>query len=51
MTETLTPGERQAELSLDQLKQLVGLVEFDQSKDQSGRITTGIRFVVRRLST
>ena len=33
MTETLTPGERQAELSLDQLKQLVGLVEYDQSKD------------------
>ena len=33
MTETLTPEERQAELSLDQLKQLVGLVEYDQSKD------------------
>jgi 4-hydroxyphenylpyruvate dioxygenase len=33
MTETLTPEEQQAELSLDQLKQLVGLVEYDETKD------------------
>jgi 4-hydroxyphenylpyruvate dioxygenase len=33
MTETLTPEERQAELTLDQLKQLVGLVEYDEAKD------------------
>ncbi len=33
MTETLTPEERQADLSLDQLKQLVGLVEYDEAKD------------------
>jgi 4-hydroxyphenylpyruvate dioxygenase len=30
---TLTPEERAAELDLEQLKQLVGLVEYDQSKD------------------
>ncbi len=33
MTETLTPEERQADLTLDQLKQLVGLVEYDVDKD------------------
>ena len=33
MTETLTPQERQADLTLDQLKQLVGLVEYDEDKD------------------
>ena len=33
MTETLTPEERQADLTLDQLKQLVGLVEYDEDKD------------------
>jgi 4-hydroxyphenylpyruvate dioxygenase len=33
-TITLTPEERQANLDLDQLKQLVGLVEYDQSKDR-----------------
>jgi len=33
MTETLTPQEQQAELSLEQLKQLVGLVEYDAAKD------------------
>jgi len=33
MTETLTPQERQADLTLDQLKQLVGLVEYDEEKD------------------
>ena len=33
MSETLTPEEVQADLSLDQLKQLVGLVEYDESKD------------------
>jgi 4-hydroxyphenylpyruvate dioxygenase len=33
MTHTLTPEEQQAELSLEQLKQLVGLVDYDQSKD------------------
>ena len=30
---TLTPEERDAELDLEQLKQLVGLVEYDESKD------------------
>jgi 4-hydroxyphenylpyruvate dioxygenase len=29
----LTPDERDADLDLDQLKQLVGLVEYDESKD------------------
>jgi 4-hydroxyphenylpyruvate dioxygenase len=29
----LTPEERDADLDLDQLKQLVGLVEYDESKD------------------
>ncbi len=29
----LTPQEREANLNLDQLKQLVGLVEYDESKD------------------
>jgi 4-hydroxyphenylpyruvate dioxygenase len=33
MTDTLTPEELQADLSLDQLKQLVGLVDYDESKD------------------
>jgi 4-hydroxyphenylpyruvate dioxygenase len=33
MTETLTPQERMADLTLDQLKQLVGLVEYDEDKD------------------
>jgi 4-hydroxyphenylpyruvate dioxygenase len=33
MTDTLTPEERDADLDLDQLKQLVGLVEYDESKD------------------
>jgi 4-hydroxyphenylpyruvate dioxygenase len=33
MTEILTPEEQQADLSLEQLKQLVGLVEYDESKD------------------
>jgi 4-hydroxyphenylpyruvate dioxygenase len=33
MTETLTPQERQADLTLEQLKQLVGLVEYDEEKD------------------
>jgi 4-hydroxyphenylpyruvate dioxygenase len=33
MTETLTPEEVQAELTLEQLKQLVGLVDYDESKD------------------
>jgi 4-hydroxyphenylpyruvate dioxygenase len=33
MTETLTPGELQADLTLEQLKQLVGLVDYDESKD------------------
>src|SRR3990170_3829233 len=32
-TTTLTPEELEAELSLEQLKQLVGLVEYDESKD------------------
>ena len=31
---TLTPEERHAHLDLDQLKQLVGLVEYDESKDR-----------------
>ncbi|WP_053205250.1 4-hydroxyphenylpyruvate dioxygenase [Jiangella muralis] len=30
---TLTPEERDADLDLEQLKQLVGLVEYDESKD------------------
>jgi 4-hydroxyphenylpyruvate dioxygenase len=30
---TLTPEEREADLDLEQLKQLVGLVEYDQSTD------------------
>ncbi|MGI8577921.1 MAG: 4-hydroxyphenylpyruvate dioxygenase [Nocardioidaceae bacterium] len=33
MTDTLTPEEQQANLTLDQLKQLVGLVEYDEAKD------------------
>ncbi|MGI8612500.1 MAG: 4-hydroxyphenylpyruvate dioxygenase [Nocardioidaceae bacterium] len=33
MTETLTPDEQQAALTLEQLKQLVGLVEYDSSAD------------------
>ncbi|MBA2523331.1 MAG: 4-hydroxyphenylpyruvate dioxygenase [Solirubrobacterales bacterium] len=33
MSETLTPEEVSADLDLDQLKQLVGLVDYDQSKD------------------
>jgi 4-hydroxyphenylpyruvate dioxygenase len=33
MTETLTPEEQAADLSLDQLKQLVGLVDYDASTD------------------
>ncbi|HET7173158.1 MAG TPA: 4-hydroxyphenylpyruvate dioxygenase [Nocardioidaceae bacterium] len=33
MTETLTPEERDADLTLEQLKQLVGLVEYDEDKD------------------
>ncbi|MDQ3664172.1 MAG: 4-hydroxyphenylpyruvate dioxygenase [Actinomycetota bacterium] len=33
MTETLTPQERQADLDLDQLKTLVGLVDYDDSRD------------------
>src|SRR6478735_248797 len=35
MTDTiaLTPEERDANLDLDQLKQLVGLVEYDESRD------------------
>ena len=35
MTDTiaLTPEERDANLDLDQLKQLVGLVDYDESKD------------------
>ncbi len=33
MSETLTPEELQADLSLEQLKQLVGLVDYDESKD------------------
>ncbi len=34
MTTDLTPSERRADLDLDQLKQLVGLVEYDQSTDR-----------------
>ncbi|MPZ93729.1 MAG: 4-hydroxyphenylpyruvate dioxygenase [Propionibacteriales bacterium] len=33
MTETVTPEEREANLDLEQLKQLVGLVEYDASLD------------------
>ncbi len=33
MTETLTSQERLADLTLDQLKQLVGLVEYDEDTD------------------
>ena len=33
MTETLTPQERMADLDLDQLKQLVGLVDYDETAD------------------
>ncbi len=33
MTQTLTPQEQQADLTLEQLKQLVGLVEYDADKD------------------
>ena len=33
MSDTLTTEEVQAELTLDQLKQLVGLVEYDEEKD------------------
>ena len=33
MTDTLTPQEVQADLTLEQLRQLVGLVDYDQSKD------------------
>ncbi|MDQ3326603.1 MAG: 4-hydroxyphenylpyruvate dioxygenase, partial [Actinomycetota bacterium] len=33
MTQTLTPQESQANLDLDQLKQLVGLVDYDASRD------------------
>jgi 4-hydroxyphenylpyruvate dioxygenase len=33
MTDTLTTEEREADLTLDQLKQLVGLVEYDQERD------------------
>ena len=33
MSETLTPEEVQADLTLEQLKQLVGLVEYDETKD------------------
>ncbi|MGH3424613.1 MAG: 4-hydroxyphenylpyruvate dioxygenase [Nocardioidaceae bacterium] len=32
-TDTRTPDEVQADLTLDQLKQLVGLVEYDEAKD------------------
>jgi 4-hydroxyphenylpyruvate dioxygenase len=32
-TAALTPEEREADLDLDQLKQLVGLVEYDESQD------------------
>jgi 4-hydroxyphenylpyruvate dioxygenase len=32
-TPELTPEEREANLDIDQLKQLVGLVEYDESKD------------------
>ncbi len=33
MSETLTPQEVQADLTLEQLKQLVGLVDYDESRD------------------
>jgi len=33
MSETLTPEEVQADLTLEQLTQLVGLVDYDESKD------------------
>ena len=33
MTETLTPQERQADLDLNQLKTLVGLIDYDDSRD------------------
>ena len=33
MTEILTPQEQQAQLTLDQLKQLVGLVDYDATLD------------------
>jgi 4-hydroxyphenylpyruvate dioxygenase len=33
LTPSLTPQERQADLDVEQLKQLVGLVEYDESKD------------------
>ena len=33
MTETLTPQERQADLDLHQLEQLVGLVDYDATRD------------------
>jgi len=33
MTQTLTPQERQAHLDVDQLKQLVGLIDYDASRD------------------
>jgi 4-hydroxyphenylpyruvate dioxygenase len=33
MTDMLTPGELQADLTLDQLKQLVGLVDYDETTD------------------
>ncbi len=33
MSETLTPQEAQADLTLEQLKQLVGLVDYDESRD------------------
>src|SRR5690348_3200593 len=33
MTDTLTTEERQADLTLEQLKQLVGLVEYDAERD------------------
>jgi len=32
-THTLTPAERQADLDFDQLRQLVGLVDYDQARD------------------
>jgi 4-hydroxyphenylpyruvate dioxygenase len=33
MTEQLTAGELKADLTLEQLKELVGLVEYDASRD------------------
>ncbi len=33
MSQTLTPEELQADLTLEQLKQLVGLVDYDESRD------------------